>query len=721
MTTPTDKDIPSNSVQDRLFNAEKFDEFMNSDNANYTDRKGKSRWTLNGIRQVIQNWMTSLSSPAGASGIGLNQGGTVQAALKGYVNVEQFAHLNSSNDDWGPAFRGAIAYAYENSIPWVEFRGNYTIKSLDTVGWTPPFDDGTVSPERIAAGQDVNMTSETQYNMPVHLNVPYGVGIRSDDMMNNSLTFTWNRDSGEIGLNSPIAICCRVKSWDGSYVAASTAKNRMTRVTSSNFHGFTLSSAFIGILSDGVTQWNQWPSMRFSQCGFAVLQQGSDIAFYGTLIFNGCYVGFCTGGWWLQRNAGAYPASLLPPYPATDTFASGWIDAIQIKELQYDFPTRDWDSRAEAFDTFFDTYFYKTINNTTRLTAKLNDLTTNALTSFNADPFRGVVTRAFAAISRYQHTTKTVSIGYLKTLSTYRPPVLTSSTVGQSNTIEKAYVERCGWLDPSNKTTDFFKDGRDKWNSDITSLPSVCVQGLMGVKLCVPVHTKQVKTSALGAIRFSDVIETQRLITDQTGSLRLARFATWDDNIGFKSCFEIQSQYTYTPGITSEASGLSATGSKGFRVRQRSSAAFTAPFLTNGVFDSTQAVAFRSTKLSMIQIGKTVKAYYFLWFDSYSSLTNTMYISMSSLPLFRLSGTTPLPDPGSDFIGPSGCVFSLIKCSSGVNVIPVSAGFVYSSSSEKYVVLYSDVKKTVPLKPSDFAPGSSIEFCIEYPANEDFT
>lgn len=78
MTTPTDKDIPSNSVQDRLFNAEKFDEFVNSDSLNYADRKGKSRTTLNGIRQSITNWISSLGVGDGAGSI---------AAQKPYVGT----------------------------------------------------------------------------------------------------------------------------------------------------------------------------------------------------------------------------------------------------------------------------------------------------------------------------------------------------------------------------------------------------------------------------------------------------------------------------------------------------------------------------------------------------------------------------------------------------------------------------------------------------------
>lgn len=81
MTTPTNNNIPSNSVQDRLYNAEKFDEFMNSDNPNYTDRKGVSRWTLSGIRQAIQNWMDSLGSSSGASNVGTAQNITLQEGL----------------------------------------------------------------------------------------------------------------------------------------------------------------------------------------------------------------------------------------------------------------------------------------------------------------------------------------------------------------------------------------------------------------------------------------------------------------------------------------------------------------------------------------------------------------------------------------------------------------------------------------------------------------
>ncbi|MBH2623802.1 SGNH/GDSL hydrolase family protein [Serratia marcescens] len=53
MTTPTNKPIPSNDLNDFRFNAEKVDEVVNSNNENYTDRFGVKRFTIEGIRKNI--------------------------------------------------------------------------------------------------------------------------------------------------------------------------------------------------------------------------------------------------------------------------------------------------------------------------------------------------------------------------------------------------------------------------------------------------------------------------------------------------------------------------------------------------------------------------------------------------------------------------------------------------------------------------------------------
>lgn len=78
MTLPTQNPIPSSSKNDQLFNAEKIDQVVNSDEIQYIDRFGKKRFTFTGLYNLIQNWLASLASPSGASSVGMIQGGNLQ-------------------------------------------------------------------------------------------------------------------------------------------------------------------------------------------------------------------------------------------------------------------------------------------------------------------------------------------------------------------------------------------------------------------------------------------------------------------------------------------------------------------------------------------------------------------------------------------------------------------------------------------------------------------
>lgn len=118
MTTPTQNDIPSSTAVDVRFNAEKFDEIVNSDNETYKDRFGRDRFTLKGLVTAVQSFLSALSAPGGGSNIGLSPNGTVQQAI-GYVTVEMFGAKGNydpstdQGDDDTAAFRQAIAKAIE--------------------------------------------------------------------------------------------------------------------------------------------------------------------------------------------------------------------------------------------------------------------------------------------------------------------------------------------------------------------------------------------------------------------------------------------------------------------------------------------------------------------------------------------------------------------------------------------------------------------------------
>lgn len=115
MTLPTQNAVPSSAKNDQLFNAEKIDQVVNSDDLQYTDRFGKKRFTFSGLYDVIQTWLTGLGGSTGASGIGIKQGGTVQNGIIS-VYVDAFGADPTGSKDSTLAVKKALAQASGLSV-----------------------------------------------------------------------------------------------------------------------------------------------------------------------------------------------------------------------------------------------------------------------------------------------------------------------------------------------------------------------------------------------------------------------------------------------------------------------------------------------------------------------------------------------------------------------------------------------------------------------------
>lgn len=108
MTLPTKNPIPSGNILDQIFNAEKIDEFVNSDSPTYTDRLGKSRSTLAGILEISQAWLNSVGGETGSETIGYRKGSVYDTLnrMKTYSDYGLVQHV----DGFSPSFFASVFF-----------------------------------------------------------------------------------------------------------------------------------------------------------------------------------------------------------------------------------------------------------------------------------------------------------------------------------------------------------------------------------------------------------------------------------------------------------------------------------------------------------------------------------------------------------------------------------------------------------------------------------
>lgn len=473
-----------------------------------------------GSAEALAQYLASIN---GAGSIGTVTGGTVQDALLNIVSVNSFARYNTSANDWGEAIRRAVSYANSLGLSDVWVNSHITVTSFGTDTWVLPFDDGTVSPDRIADGSEVNLPPEAQIPMKVWVDLPYGINIRGYDRYSCSITFGW--DKSTVDTNQGIGFVGRVKNWDGSYVAAAGAINRLSaRTTCNQFSGISIKGAMMGYVSDGVSQWLNWGDVAFHDCLFGIVTAGMDHCEFKYLHFKDTVAGVLTGGWWQTRNAGNYPQAKLPPYPAADVQAAGWNDFIYIESLMDDGKKDIWtaDGIYAKADAFFDTYFYKTRHSvsveeggTGRMTKKTN-AGGNAYAEIEADPFRGVASRSLYFMSRNMHSNKNIFVNHIKVHGRHRIPIAgtqyqTSAWAGE---VTSCYIERVPFTNTnltSGTNNDFYSNPLNTYNVTwpygnrdriklFTSTPATVVQGKLGVRLMHPSNSIQSAASSDGVL-----------------------------------------------------------------------------------------------------------------------------------------------------------------------------------------------------------------------------
>lgn len=679
-----------------------------------------------------------LTEPGGASIPMLLQGGSVQDALHNVINVKAFQNLNSSPDDWGPAFRGALAYCESIGGGKVSFSGHYKISSYDITNWALPFDDGSIDPARIAAGTDHQLDSEDVIELKVHLNIPSGVSLIGDGVETSSLTFSWDWDSKIIDNNQSVGICVRVADWDGTYVAKVGAKNRMTKVViNTNIGGFRINNAFIPVLADGIMVYGEWPELAFNKCAMSLLALGGEMprfkGFQGSLTLTGPIF----GGWWLQRNDLTYQGGVkVPPYvEGMDVYSLGWCDSAIVDYIKFDFP--EWNDpvyRATymALDVFFDKYIWKTRNSllsgekspsgemgTGRLSKKGADyVTTSTMQAEN--PFRGVSSRAFCVIPRYRRGNSGNTIGELKTRKTARPPILTAnfSPSGSVVTVRNSFVEESCLTNPSLTSdrkvggdNDWFKTGGDIWNSDLTQTPYYVGQGLVTTiavsqAACIAAMPSNSNQGGSGS-------QVNTIVGPNKPDTRLSRTTLFDPASGEWSLVrESFKSYDFTPALKFSSNPQYPTY-LAFRhaekiLRLGDAALFS---LSGGVYTMLSPA---SIACKMVRIGSLVRCYFKFTLSPSDIMGNGQFV----LGLRRYSVYDPSRGGSVDFAG-SRCLLNVYRGSmASASAAPSTienAGF-FSVGGVSYIMfkIFSDISSSVTFPVSSLTTANQQSWLVEY-------
>jgi hypothetical protein len=415
------------------------------------------------------------------------------AALVGYgkakledilsVDVRQFGAKTISEDpifDSQPAFQAAINYVKSKGGGIVKFSGSYLINSAG-YNYTLPFDDGTVSPNFINAGVDNNIPAEPQSTMPVCLEIASNVQLVGDGIKNSSLNFGWDRNNGVIDCHQNIGIVFRVQGYPSS--------NRMNAyINNVAISGFAIYNAFIGVVADGILfDASYIGDMQYQNCGISFIAQGADSVDWGTQVIANCYAGIIIGGMWLTRNNVQLGNIWVPPYKNNDIYALGWCDYVKVEKIAGTMASLPWGDRHVEIDTFFDRYFFKSVNNIrTAEKGRLSNTGMDLITpsDYSNAPFRGIASRYFVNLSRYNRGNANLHIEDMKVYFCSRTPVLSAYAQGIDfyGQVSNAFVEMVGKkaVGPSTDENNFYKSGVDPLNHDYTWLPALVVEGALG-------------------------------------------------------------------------------------------------------------------------------------------------------------------------------------------------------------------------------------------------
>ncbi|HEX8924405.1 MAG TPA: hypothetical protein VF786_01360, partial [Terriglobales bacterium] len=250
--------------------------------------------------------------------------------LPGRADVRAAEFAGGAKCDGVTDDTAAIAAAMASSYTVIEFPNGATCKMTGTTGTvTLPHDDETVN-----AGARCGGAACTALSAEATSTMPYSAQIASGKIIEgNGATIVGDFNYGTDAPGITKHILFRFAPGGTGYV-----------VRNLKFH-----NSLVPFYADYNLNITQFKNVQFNGVGFPFLFQIIDRVQFEDVLFDYTASGVVVGGWWTSRNDYVQEGG-------------GYADKSSFHRVNMTQRAQAYNSYARSFDTFFDTYFWKTAN-----------------------------------------------------------------------------------------------------------------------------------------------------------------------------------------------------------------------------------------------------------------------------------------------------------------------------------------------------------------------